>query len=196
MSTTDTALDSAEIALDDMPDFAAESAAHDEPVLICAYDGCTNPIVKPARGRTPKFCDEHKPSRASTTAKSRGRAWSGAEEVEKQLNLYVYAIAGGMQFTVLANDGRAISKTGPALVHEVVELARTDKKLRDVLVKITAPGKYAPVGIAALALVVSVAANHIPLIAMAVPFIPGAVNVSDTPQTPASDESTAGGVNV
>lgn len=192
MSATDT-LSSAEISLDDMPDFAAESASHDEPVIFCAYDGCTNAIVKPARGRTPKYCDEHKLQR-TTTGRGRGRGWSNAEDVEKQLNLYLYAIAGGLQFTVFSADGIAIQKTGPALVHEVVELARTDKRLRDVLVKITAPGKYAPLGIAALALIVSIAANHIPLAATVAPFVPGAIVVGKASSEPTA--TTAGGETV
>lgn len=185
------ALASEEVSFDDLPDFTAPTLENaDELPAICQQDGCSNPVAEySGRGPRPKFCPEHKPTRTpAATGSGRGRGWAKAAEVEAQLNTYVYMIAGGLQFTILAPDGRAIQHTGPALVHEIVELARTDKNLRDVLERLALPGKYAPITIAATALLVSVAANHLPIVSLIVPFVPGAY----VEPTPANQHSAGG----
>lgn len=187
---------SQEVPVDDMPDFEATTqSATDEPVKLCHMDGCPNPVGTGPSGRRLKYCAEHTGQRTDSVPRATGgRGWAAQSVVlETALNTYLFAICGGMQFTFLARDGQAIQKTGPAVVHEVVELARTDKALRDVLVKITAPGRYAGLSIAALAMLVSVAAIHIPMITVALPFIPGAVNIPAPTPTSAKDADTTEG---
>ena len=140
----------------------AGQAEDDTPPLMCAEPGCGNAVVKPARGRPSQFCPDHKPSRnvnATAKAKSRG-GWAKAVEVENALVLLVTAAAAGLQFTALRADGKTLELTGPQIVHEVVELAKSDKKLQGWLERITAPGKYAPLVWATLPLCMGIAANH------------------------------------
>ena len=140
----------------------AGEAANDAPPLMCAEPGCLNSIDKPARGRPAKFCPEHKPSRnvnASARAKSRG-GWAKAVEVENALILLTQAAAAGLMFTALKADGKTLDLTGPQIVHEVVELAKSDKKMQVWLERLTAPGKYAPLVWAVIPLCMGIAANH------------------------------------
>ena len=140
----------------------AGQAEDDTPPLMCAEPGCGNAVVKPARGRPSLFCPEHKPSRnVNATAKAKNRGgWAKAVEVENALVLLVTAAAAGLQFTALRADGKTLELTGPQIVHEVVELAKSDKKLQGWLERITAPGKYAPLVWATLPLCMGIAANH------------------------------------
>jgi hypothetical protein len=150
-----------EISDTDFESFAGNSEEDVSPIM-CAEPGCTNGIDKPARGRTPKFCPEHKPSRnvnSSARSKSRG-SWAKAVEVENALTLLVQAAAAGLMFTALKPDGQTLDATGPQIVHEIVELAKSDKKLQAMLERITAPGKYAPLVWAVAPLVMGVLANH------------------------------------
>ena len=140
----------------------AGQAEDDAAPLMCSEPGCGNSIDKPARGRPSKFCPEHKPTRnvtATARAKSRG-GWAKAVEVENALVLLVSAAAAGLQFTALRADGKTLELTGPQIVHELVELAKTDKKMQVYLERITAPGKYAPLVWAVLPLCMGIAANH------------------------------------
>lgn len=140
----------------------AAQTEDDTAPLMCAEPGCTNAIEKPARGRPAKFCPEHKPSRnvnATARAKSRG-GWAKAVEVENALILLTQAAAAGLMFTALRPDGKTLEATGPQIVHELVELAKTDKKLQTLLERITAPGKYAPLIWAVIPLCMGIAANH------------------------------------
>ena len=140
----------------------AGQAANDTPPLMCAEPGCVTGIEKPARGRPPKFCPEHKPTR-NVTATARGKArgtWAKAVEVENALLLLTQAAAAGLQFTALRADGKTLELTGPQIVHEIIELAKSDKKMQTYLERITAPGKYAPLVWAVLPLCMGIAANH------------------------------------
>lgn len=145
-------------------DFEKLAAQGDDDVtpLMCAEPGCLNAIEKPARGRPAKFCPEHKPTRnvnAAAKAKARG-GWAKAVEVENALILLTQAAAAGLMFTALRADGKTLELTGEQIVHELVELAKTDKKMQVYLERITAPGKYAPLVWAVIPLCMGIAANH------------------------------------
>jgi hypothetical protein len=145
----------------DFEAFAAEPADDVMP-LMCAEPGCVNAIDKPARGRPAKFCPEHKPTRnvnANARSKARG-SWAKAVEVESALVLLTQAAAAGLMFTTLRADGKTLELNGPQIVHELVELAKGDKKMQVYLERITAPGKYAPLVWAVLPLCMGIAANH------------------------------------
>lgn len=150
-----------EMSDDDFEALAAQ-AENDTPPLMCAEPGCTNGIDKPARGRPPKFCPEHKPTRnVNSTARAKARGgWAKAVEVENALILLTQAVAAGLMFTALRADGKTIELTGPQIIHELVELAKSDKKLQVILERLTAPGKYAPLVWAIIPLCMGIAANH------------------------------------
>lgn len=156
-------LTSFELPDDDVPDFAAETpfpATGDKAPLRCTAEGCTNTVEWSGKGRKPKFCEEHKPRRAASQNTGRG-AWPKAGEVETLLNGYVTIAGAGLQYTVaFGADGEALMATGPAIVHEVVELARNDKKLRNILEKMATPGRYGPLAMAVFPLVLAVLVNH------------------------------------
>lgn len=132
----------------------------------CQYDGCTNGIKKPARGRPPKFCDDHKTgapkaSESFNSAKSglSGKSWPKAAEVETLLTNYVKMLGVGLQF-IHEKDGEVILLGGPDVVHELVELAKDERQLRKYLEWLTTPGKYAPLTMAVAAIVIPLMSNH------------------------------------
>ena len=152
----------------------AESAADDVAPLRCQHPGCTNAVIKPARGRTPKYCDEHKGSRpnaGSNRSKASGKTWAKATEVETHLTKYTTLIAlalGGAAFSMadehlsatLAADASIVAKQAPPVVHELVELAKDDKNLQRVLETLAAPSKYSGLTMAVIGLVVPLLGNH------------------------------------
>lgn len=57
-------------------------------------------------------------------------------------------------------DGKVIAEGGPAVIHELVELAKTDAKFRKPLEMLATPGKYGPLGLALMGVIVPIMANH------------------------------------
>ena len=127
---------------------------------ICGKPSCPNPITKPARGRTPKFCDEHRATRGVPDApKKNAGSWAAANSVENALN-QLFSYAGmGLQF-VNPRDGEIVAAGGPAVAAALVELARSDKKLRGWLEMLAAPGKYGGLTMAVAGIVIPVLVNH------------------------------------
>ena len=131
--------------------------------LVCHEPGCTNPVVKPPRGRTPRYCPEHKSgAKASSNNKSRasGKSWSRATEIETHLKSSIATIGNLTEHFLDATDGALIKEYSPDIIHELVELAKDDKKLQDWLVWLSAPGKYGPLLMATMPLVTGIYFNH------------------------------------
>jgi hypothetical protein len=142
---------------DDSPPVLSAVPKNDSAPLRCAEPGCTNAVVKPARGRTPKFCEEHKIT--AKTGSSSNRGWNKAVEVENSLNRIVAGLGMGLSL-INEIDGSIVAQGGPAVTHELVELAKTDKTLRKYLEWIAAPGKYGPLVMAVTGLLFPIAVNH------------------------------------
>lgn len=145
--------------------FANTSAAKDETPRLCGEPGCTNEVVKGARGPAPKFCPEHKPAtRAKSATATNRRGWANGANVEKNLVASVEVMAGALLFlphgSPLYLDGSALYASGPKIVHELVVLAEEDKRLRATLEKLAAPGKFGPLVLACGSLILTVTANH------------------------------------
>lgn len=124
--------------------------------LRCQWDGCQNTVTKPARGRTPKFCDEH---RNVPKEKRAGSRWAYADKCEEVLTQYLSYISLGVTL-VNPVDGKIIAEGAPAVAHELVELGRQDKQWRQYLERITKPGKYGGLTVAVAMIVIPVMANH------------------------------------
>lgn len=150
------------------------SAEDDSAPLRCQHPGCTNGIVKPARGRTPKYCEDHKTPSArngGNRSKASGKTWARAVEVETHLTKYTTLIAlalGGAAFSIgdenlsktLAADASVVATKAPPVVHELVELAKDDRNLQRVLESLAAPSKYSGLTMAVIGLVVPLLGNH------------------------------------
>lgn len=144
-------------------DLDADIAPPDIAPLLCHEPGCTNPVTKPARGRTPKFCDEHKGRRGVTVnnkSRASGKTWARATEIETHLKSSIATIGNLVEHFVDETDGALISEHAPNIIHELVELAKDDKKLQDWLVWLSAPGKYGPLMMATMPLVTGMYLNH------------------------------------
>ena len=134
--------------------------SEDSSPLMCQSSGCTTPVVKPARGRTPKYCDDHKGNRGtSSRSETTGKSWSQAREVETLLTNYVIGIGTGVKF-LNETDGVVIVTNGPAVVHELVELAKSDKNLQKYLLWFATPGRYGPLLMALGGVAIPILANH------------------------------------
>jgi len=155
----DTATLPAVFDLDVDPDLLGASA--DAAPNRCGQDGCTNGVTKPARGRSPKYCDDHKATDARTTSRSKasGKSWPKAAEVEKHLTDSLVLAGKGISF-LNEVDGFILQTNGPAVIHELVELAKDDKTLQKYLLWIASPGKYGPLAMACSALIIPILANH------------------------------------
>lgn len=144
---------------DDVPEDVAPTVnGSDVPPLRCETDGCHNTLTYSGRGRRPKFCDEHKAQKPATGTK-RQTGWQKGDTVEANLTKLLNWSAAGIMFINPA-DGKVIAKGGPAVAHELVELARIDKRFRPYLEWLAAPGKYGPLTLATAALVLPIMANH------------------------------------
>lgn len=135
----------------------------------CQEPGCTAGVPKPARGRPPKYCTDHRKGSAPagkaegsfTTAKSSlsGKSWPRAAEVETLLAKYVTGLGVALSF-VHEKDGQVIVAGGPDVVHELVELAKDERQLRKYLEWLTSPGKYAPLTLAVAGIAIPIMSNH------------------------------------
>ena len=142
------------------PDELPALASTDVIPARCAETGCTNPVTKPARGRTPKFCDDHKVTAgAGSKSATSGKSWTRAVEVENLLKGYVKGLGAGIAL-INSVDGEVIATGGGDVVHELVELAKTDRTIRKYLEFAATPGKYAPLTLAIFGLVMPILANH------------------------------------
>jgi hypothetical protein len=135
------------------------SAAGDKAPLRCQVNGCTTAVTKPARGRTPKFCENHKNQGNGSRSSTSGKSWTRAVEIETLLTQYVIGVGTGIRL-LNAADGLVIVEGGPAIIHELVELAKTDTKIRKYLEWLAAPGKYAPITLALMGVALPIMANH------------------------------------
>lgn len=147
---------------------AMKATAADAAPNRCQFDGCDNSVPKPARGRPPKFCTDHKTGKPAGTPQSEfnsaksalsGKSWPKAGEVETLLKKYVETIGIGISF-VHEKDGKVIIEGGPDVVHELVELAKDERQLRKYLEWLTTPGKYAPLTLAVAGIVIPIMSNH------------------------------------
>jgi hypothetical protein len=158
-----TSLGEAFVVPDDTPPLipAAVAAESDSAPQRCQLPGCTTAVTKPARGRTPKFCDEHKGSKAGpgSTKGISGKSWPRATEIENLLTNYIIGLSFGVAF-VNAEDGVIIREKAPAVVHELVVLAVDDRNLRRYLEWLATPGKYAPLTMACFSLIFPILQNH------------------------------------
>jgi len=119
--------------------------------------------VKRGRGRPPgsgkpKVEKADKPPKVSSRNTS-GPSWPQAKSVE-------VALTKGFEFVALtvglvnADDGDVLYKQGPALIHELVELAVIDRRYRHYLEMLAQPGKYGPLIGACGSIIIPIAANH------------------------------------
>lgn len=138
-----------------------DDAESDTPPLRCQHDGCTNTMDKPARGRPPKYCPEHKAtaSKSPGSKGTRATAWANAAVVEAALTKYLAGIGLVVSF-VNPLDGECIASGAEAVAHELVELGRADKNLRKRLEFIATPGKYGPLVMSLTPIVIPIMANH------------------------------------
>lgn len=137
----------------------AELASTDAAPLRCKQPGCGTAVRKPARGRTPDYCEDHKRSANRSNKGAGGKSWPRATEIENHLTETVIALG---KVTALMNpfDGEHIQSHGPKVVHELVELAKDDKTLQRYLIWLASPGKYGPLIMATGGLVGPIALNH------------------------------------
>ena len=159
-------LDAAPLSAGPLP---ADSAAGDKAPGVCAFDGCTHGVPKPAggRGRPPKFCEEHKGGKGAKTQENfasarsglSGKSWPKAAEVETLLTRYVHGLGIALSF-VHEKDGEVIIVGGPDVVHELVELAKDERDLRKYLEWLTAPGKYSGLALAVAGVAIPIMSNH------------------------------------
>lgn len=155
--------------LDAAPPALAASAGKDTAPNRCQADGCENTVPKPARGRPPKYCTEHKSGtkpagtgsenfNSSKSALS-GKSWPKAAEVETLLKKYVETLGIGISF-VHEKDGKVIIEGGPDVVTALVDLAKDERQLRKYLEWLTTPGKYAPLTLALAGIAIPIMSNH------------------------------------
>lgn len=147
-----------------------EPVSDDVPPLRCTEDGCNNSLTYGGRGRRPTKCDEHKGPKGTPRTGKRSTAWAKGDAVEKALTQALSWFGAGVAF-VNPDDGKVIAKGGPAVSHELVELARVDKRLRPYLEWIAAPGKYGPLAMALAYVTLPIMANHNLLPQFIIPMI-------------------------
>jgi hypothetical protein len=88
--------------------------------------------------------------------------WGKAQVTEKNLLEGVEFLTGGLMLLpgALGEDGALLYERLPAVIHELVELGKEDRRLRLFLERIAMPGKYGPLLAASFPIVLGIAANH------------------------------------
>lgn len=128
----------------------------DEKPLVCGVPGCTDAVVKPARGPAPKYCPKHKRTgvRPNNKSAASGKSWPKATEIESHL---VETLQTSLKITTLFPVdpfyAEHTAEAAPKVIHELVELAKDDRKLQAWLTTLAAPGKYGPLSMAVFGLV-------------------------------------------
>lgn len=147
--------------------FFRDDSGDDKAPKRCAEPGCNNPTGETPTGRRAKYCDEHKdaknrsgnaPKNPSLGRKKRS-TWAQKEAVRASLNQLVMFAGAGIT-VINAIDGQTVMMGGPALVNALVDLAEEDKQIRKYLDFLSGPGKYGPLLLATLGIVVPILANH------------------------------------
>jgi hypothetical protein len=142
-----------------------DQAGMDAPDGYYQADGCDNPVVRVShKGPPPKFCPDHKGKTSTKTTTSTTKAtgnggWVKAPQIEAALNNYVKG-AATLVSVVNKADGAIVGMNMPAVIHELVELGKTDKSIRKYLEWIATPGKYGPLVTASLGVIIPILANH------------------------------------
>lgn len=142
---------------------------NDAEPLRCQHPGCTNSVTKPARGRTPKFCDDHKSTSPKSTG-TRQASWPKAEQVQTALAFYLSLMGAGVSF-IDPFDGRCIAKGKDDVAREIVTLCRPNSKARKVLEAIALPGRYADLAAALVPVIVPMLAHHNLIPQLVIPMI-------------------------
>ncbi len=99
------------------------------------------------------------PKRPPESKKARARSWPQEKSVATALKAYFDSL-GLMVGMVNEADGKIIAEGSDKVVEELINLARVDIKIRKLLIKLAAPGKYGPLLLAVSPILIGVAANH------------------------------------
>lgn len=127
--------------------------------IRCLHEGCTNTVQKPSRGRTPKFCEEHRGSKAKSGGTSTRAKWPQGDDIQVILASYLDNLALGITLINPA-DGQIIAEGSDKVAKALVDVGRQDKNWRKWLEKIATPGKYGPLVGALAPMVIAIMANH------------------------------------
>lgn len=132
----------------------------------CAEPGCANPVGETPTGRKAKYCDDHKDAknRSGNAPKNprlgrKRSSWPQKEAVRSSLNQLVMFAGGGLS-VINKVDGQTVMMGGPALVTALVDLAEEDKTIRRYLDFLSKPGKYGPLILASMGIIIPILANH------------------------------------
>lgn len=152
--------------IDDKPDhsFWNNDSSSDKAPKRCAEPGCTNSTGTTPTGRRAKYCDVHKSAsdrsgNAPKGTRTRRSGWAEKEAVRASLTQFVTFAGAGLSVINKA-DGQIIANGGPNIVNALVDLAEDDKNIRKYLNFAAKPGKYGPLTLAVLGVVIPVMANH------------------------------------
>lgn len=105
---------------------------------------------------SPKLDKPPKHARRGGTTKTK---WPQALAVEAALKTYFDGL-GLLVSMVDPVDGEIIADGADAVIKELIELGKVDRRFRQVLQHLASPGKYGPLVVAASPMVIGIAANH------------------------------------
>lgn len=139
-----------------MPELPALEKSLDDPFPGVPVGWEDEPVKpeKPAKKEPPVKTTIPKPTPRNT--------WTQATAVEKNLLEGVEFLGGGLMLLpgALGADGQLFYERFPAVVHELVELGKEDKRFRVFLERLSMPGKYGPLLAASFPLLLGIAVNH------------------------------------
>jgi hypothetical protein len=138
-----------------------DDAENDTAPSRCQFDGCMNEVVKPARGRSPKYCPEHRATQG--TGKGTGPktpSWPKAKLVHDALTRYIGLTGTGIMF-LNVDDGKVIANGADEVATAIVNIGMVDKSWRKSLELLATPGKYGELTTVLLfTIAVPIMANH------------------------------------
>lgn len=123
--------------------------------LACEFPGCGKPLYYSGRGRKPKFCDEHKPSRSRASAPREKSLDARMRRISAGLAENIVMV-GALVMPIAPVTSGVVVRDAEHVASEIVKLAKGKPKVLDALERASAIGPGVAVG--RFALTVGIAA--------------------------------------
>lgn len=145
MTASTDARDPEFIFVDDVPESGNPVSKDVPPDFAC--EECGAPLTYAGRGRKPRFCDEHKPGRSSSSGKPRGSSTGNLALIERAVNELeaIYGISAQAIKFVDERSGKIVYDDRRKLAESWRALLETNKKFRNAFVELEQKTAWLPV---------------------------------------------------
>lgn len=138
----------------DAPDDAPESVAGDDTCIVCG-----KPLSYSGRGRRPKYCDEHRPSRGGATKAATAGRSTKHDRMKRELTGTLALIGTGLMM-VEPYDGIVVLDRAEATVDALMDVAAHNPRVMKALEQMIDVTVWGALGTALAGIIVPITAHH------------------------------------